>query len=140
MEYDARQAAASLASGRLHRTGRKLNIYHQCSILAAHYSGIPPKVIADAYQITPATVSLIGGCLHDSNPTELVYDDDDVATGETQPRDMNTQRSPNRKRRYPKVAEEFERLGETEFFKRYFGKNVHDRLFRATYGTEPDPD
>jgi hypothetical protein len=123
-DYDPKAAARALASAQPETGGRKLTFYNQCSAFYALYSHIAPRVVAEAFGVTMATVSNLAGCLkHDPRPTEIIINGDRITR-----RSLTQGRNPNRIQRYARVADEFERLGEDAFAAKYFPHDVAARV------------
>lgn len=113
---------------------RRLPFETQCAIFAFAYDGVPNRYLARAFDVSPATVSNIAGCLEQA-PDRWRYKVDkkmDVTTDEREPLpDFNRRRDPSRARRYENIAREFEALGEAEFYVRYLTKDHHKMVAAA---------
>ena len=108
---------------------RKLSLEGQCTVYACLYQGIHYSIVAEAFGVTRATVSAIGGCRDDEREPVIME-----VGGHTEKLYTNClakRRDPDRHRRYQDVAQEFERLGEDEFFRRYFTDDVVDLMRTA---------
>lgn len=157
--YDPKAAALALARERRNTPGRKLSFYDQCAAFYALYNGIQSRVVARAFGISETAASQIGGCLaRDPRPydVELVPEKrrvpirgldgkraggfEIVATGamieKRTLRDMNRNRWADRKVRYRRVADEFERLGEDEFAARYYPERISLHLAEIKHGLD----
>jgi hypothetical protein len=128
--FNPESAVRELAGAHHERTGRKLSFSDQCALFYAVMNRIPPRTVAKTFAVTMTTVSLIGGCLaRDPRPRTV-----EMGDGSTwRNRDMNANRNPNRVKRYRRVANEFERLGEEEFARRYYTHDIHTRLMRVKH-------
>jgi hypothetical protein len=141
--FDPQKAIAELVRDQLDTRGRKLSFFDQCAAFYALYRGITPRVVSDVFGISPVAVSQLGGCLvQDPRPYEVKLVED-KSTGEWikergRLRDMNRNRSPNRKRRYVRVADEFLLLGEEAFAHKYYPEHIHLRVTKVKLGFEDE--
>jgi hypothetical protein len=131
-DFDPERALAKLRENN-RRGGRKLSFEARCSAFAALYGGAKNMDVSRAFDLSPTSTSLLSGCLaYDpfAARSELVMHDGALAE-EKVIRDHNRGRNPNRRSRYAEVAREFEALGETEFNRRYYTIDVHNRIIAA---------
>jgi hypothetical protein len=139
--YNPRAALAKLVQGQVERKGRKLSFYEQCAAFCALYGKLDSNVVAKAFGISPTAASQIGGCLQtDPRPytIELATEGLEVVERKAFHRDMNKNRMADRKQRYQRVAEEFNRLGEEAFFDKYFPPEMATRMAKAKYDLEQE--
>jgi hypothetical protein len=131
-DFDPERALAKLRENN-RRGGRKLSFVERCAAFAALYGGAKNMDVSRAFNLSPTSTSYLSGCLNFdpfASRTQLAMRDGAVVEEEIT-NDHNQGRNPNRRSHYPDVAREFEALGETEFNKRYYTIDVHNRIIEA---------
>jgi hypothetical protein len=136
--FDPLKAVAEITDATPNIAGRKLPFSEQCAAFACLYAAkYSQKLIAKVFGVGPDTVSHLAGCLkRDPRPYDVEPGivDGQITDIYTRYRDMNRNRNKGRIQRYRRVADEFERLGENEFFHRYYTREIHARMTLARRG------
>jgi hypothetical protein len=125
-EFDMDKAAEELrAVKQPSRGGRKLRLAEQCAAFAALRHGARAAAVASVFNLSETTVSNLAGCIDDDRAPIADLD------GGLHDPNLTRGRDPERVQRYRAVAEEFNRLGEAEFKRRYYTPFFHELILAA---------
>ena len=125
-DFDIDKASAELrAVAPPRRGGRKLTLASQCAAFAALRAGANFNSVAIVFDLSETTVSNLAGCIHDDRAPIEDLD------GGLHDINLTRGRAPDRTPRYRAVAQEFNRLGELEFKRRYYTPDIHERILAA---------
>ena len=112
-----------------HRNAPRLTHEGQCQVYAALYVGDIQSVVAKAFDVSRATVSLIAGCRNDRRKPVTFEIGEHSETLQT--KNLTRRHSDGRKVRYSHIEDEFDSLGEAEFIRRYYTSYVQSRIKNA---------
>lgn len=127
--FDPQKAVRELAKLYPAGQGRKLSFARLCGAYAALFNGVKVEVVAEAFYLSRTSVSNLAGCRNDLREATRI---EVGPLAETHPSPSLTQRKYlNRKLRYQNVAREFDRLGEAEFLRLYYTRQIHAEIRNA---------
>ena len=124
--FDPRAALAELRRLAPAGVGRKLSLARRCAAYAALWHGLQSAVVAQTFNLSKTSVSHLAGCRND-NRIETTMTVGDLTETFASP-SITKRRYPERKPRYQDVAREWTRLGETEFLRIYYTRQIDAEL------------